>query len=169
MSNLALLSTESRCGGAASTLRLPCFLSTKDVQRKELLIYSRGWIQGWKGSRKRLEMDMGSSLGQHADADADISSSYLYFQFSINFQQKWWPHFPGTFIHIWLQITSSVNGKSLRLFLHQMLTRCHSCDLHSMLLASTLLYPVSLLSGCWDRIITETQISKQRSSSWATI
>ena len=34
-------------------------------------------------------------------------------------------------------------------------------------LGSTLLFPVSLLSGCWD-IITETQIAIQRSSSWAT-
>ena len=33
---------------------------------------------------------------------------------------------------------------------------------------STLLYTVSLLSGCWDRWSSKTQLSIQRSPSWAT-
>ena len=33
---------------------------------------------------------------------------------------------------------------------------------------STLLNTVSLLSGCWDRWSSKTQLSIQRSSSWAT-
>ena len=33
---------------------------------------------------------------------------------------------------------------------------------------STLLYPVSLLSGCWDDLYRNPNINTQRSSSWAT-
>ena len=38
----------------------------------------------------------------------------------------------------------------------------------SLLLISTLLYPVSLLNLVAEMIIIETQIAIQRSSSWAT-